>query len=80
MIIKNNILIVGGSGFLGTNLIEKISKIKKYKIDAIIRNKKSLKMRQKNIRYLICDIRNSNQLKNSLKKKISLCNKLIRKY
>ncbi len=68
MKIKNNVLIVGGSGFLGTNLIEKISKIKKYKIDTIIRNKNSLKRRQKNVRYLICDIRNSNQLKNFLKK------------
>ena len=43
--IKNRILIVGGAGFLGFNLIKKINKNKNFKIDTIV--KKSVKKNKK---------------------------------
>ena len=40
MTIKTNILIVGGAGFLGTNLALKLVKNKKYKVDLLVKDKK----------------------------------------
>ena len=42
MTIKTNILIVGGAGFLGTNLALKLVKNNKYKVDLLVKDKKKL--------------------------------------
>jgi len=47
---SENILITGGSGFLGTNILNKIYKIKKYKINSTFFKKKNFQ-RFKNVKY-----------------------------
>lgn len=60
MIIKKNILILGGGGYLGQSLVKLLSKKKKYKIKVIDRffytDKKNL-FKAKNIFYIKDDIR-----------------------
>ena len=53
---KKKILVVGGSGFLGTNIIKKINKKKNLIIATQFKNKKFYKV--KNIKYLRGDLRN----------------------
>lgn len=65
--IKKKILITGASGFLGRNLILKLSRHKNFKIYGLItKNKISKKI--KGVNYIICDILKLNQLKKKYQK------------
>ena len=66
---KKNILIVGGTGFLGYNLAKKLSK-RSYNI-TIISLSKPKKIRQiPNAEYLICDIGKKKEVEKKLKNKV----------
>ena len=71
---KKKILITGCSGFLATNLINKLVKKKNFKIYAL--SKKKLKYPQKiiskNIKFIHCDITNYSKLKKKIDKKYSI--------
>ena len=66
--IKNRILIVGGAGFLGFNLIKKINKNKNFKIDTIVKKSVKKNKKIKNVNYINCDISNLKSLKKNLEK------------
>lgn len=66
---KRNILVIGGTGFIGRHLIKKCLK-KSYNITCISSKKISDKTAFKKVNYLICDIRNKKKLQDLLKKKI----------
>ncbi len=60
---KENILIVGGTGFIGINLIKYFSK--KFNITSV--STKKPKQPIKNVNYIICDIVKKNEIKSKLK-------------
>ena len=60
---KNKILVVGGSGFLGHNLLKKISLIKNFEIFSLTKSKYQKKKKIKNVKYISCDIRKLKDLK-----------------
>ena len=66
---KKKILVVGGSGFLGLNLIKRLSKLNEFDVYSLIRNKKKINRTIKKIRYIYSDITQLNNLKKKLKKK-----------
>ena len=66
---KKKILVTGGSGFLGFNLIKKLSKKKQFEVEALIHRKKKYLKKIKNIKYIYCDISKYNNLKKKLNKK-----------
>ena len=61
-----NILIIGGSGFIGKHLCKFLAK-KKFTLNAIIKKKKINTKYIKRVNYIICDILNSKKLKEVLK-------------
>ena len=63
---EKKILILGGSGFLGKNLLFKLVKFKRYKITSI--SNKTLKNLKK-ISYISCNINNYQKLRKKLKNK-----------
>ena len=64
---KNNILIVGGTGFIGYHLAKKFLK-KGWKVTSIsTKRPKKLRYLPK-VKYILCDITNKNTLKRSIKK------------
>ena len=65
---KENVLVVGGTGFIGYNFIKKIIKKKKFKIFSISTTFPSNHNRVKNVKYIICDISDKKKLKNKLDK------------
>ena len=65
--LKKKILITGASGFLGSNIISKLSKNKSLIIHGLVKNTSKIKYRYKYVRYIKADITNLN----SLKKKIT---------
>lgn len=67
---KKNILIVGGTGFIGTNLVKKC--INKFNVTSLSLNKISSKKKLKNVNYLVADISKKNQLKKKLKKQFDI--------
>lgn len=60
--IKKKIIIFGGSGFIGLNLIKKLNK-KRFEITSVSRKKIKKKNRLRNIKYLNCDVSNYKSLK-----------------
>ena len=56
------ILIIGGTGFIGFNLIKKLIK-KNFKIESISTRLPNSEKRVKGVKYLICDISNKKKLK-----------------
>ena len=66
---RKKILILGGSGFLGKNLLIKLVKFKRYKITSI--SNKTLKnlKKIKKISYISCNINNYQKLRKKLKNK-----------
>tara|TARA_Y200000002_G_C22678927_1_gene663203 strand:+ start:2287 stop:3207 length:921 start_codon:yes stop_codon:yes gene_type:complete len=63
---KKNILIAGGTGFIGYHLSKKALK-KKYLV-SVISTKKPAKDRKLNkVKYILCDISNKNQLQKKIK-------------
>lgn len=67
--LKKNILITGGTGFIGFNLIKKLSKRKKIKIYSLSRSKPEIKNKLSNVTYLYCDISKKKMLNKILNKK-----------
>ncbi len=65
---KNNLLIVGGTGFLGFNVARKALQ-EGYKITIISKNKPSLLKRLEDVEYISVDIRNKKSLFSKLKNK-----------
>ena len=61
------ILVTGASGFLGKNLISKISKNKNFIIYGLTHSKKHKLKDKKNLFFIDCDIKNSKKLKKKLK-------------
>ena len=66
---KNRILVVGGSGFLGHNLLKKISLLRNFKIFSLTKSNYERKRKIKNVKYISCDIRKLNDLKRKISKK-----------
>ncbi len=68
MTIKTNILIVGGAGFLGTNLALKLVKNKKYKVDLLVKDKKKINKTLTSTHCFDCDISKLKDLKKKIKR------------
>ena len=66
---KKKILIVGGSGFLGFNLLLKLNKLKNFKITAVSRNIPDYLKKLNKINLIKADFSKYNSLSKSLKKK-----------
>lgn len=66
---KKKILIVGGTGFLGTNLILSLKKFRKFEITSISRKLPKKKLKQKNLKFISADLSNFENLKKNLKHK-----------
>jgi nucleoside-diphosphate-sugar epimerase len=64
--LKKKILIIGGTGFIGSNLISKIDK-SKFKVFSLSRNKPKKNKKIKNISYMVCDLTNKKNLRKVLK-------------
>ncbi len=56
---KNQILILGGSGFIGQNLIKKLVNEKNFEITLVSRNFEFPIIFKKKVRYIKCDLTNS---------------------
>ena len=63
---KNKILITGAAGFLGTNLLLKLSKNKRFIIHGLIKSRIKTKNKIKNIKYIKCNLLNLKELKKKL--------------
>ena len=63
---KKNILIVGGTGFIGYHLVKKCLK-KNLKVTCISTHKPTSKYKFQKVNYIICDIRNKKKLKKKIK-------------
>ena len=64
---KKKILIVGSSGFLGTNFINALDKIDGLTIHALVHKKKYLNKKNDKIKYIFGDICNYSNLKKKIK-------------
>jgi nucleoside-diphosphate-sugar epimerase len=53
---KENLIIIGGTGFIGFNLIKKFTKKKKFNILSLSSSKPSKHRKLRGVKYLICDI------------------------
>lgn len=60
------ILITGASGFLGNNLILKLSKERKFIIHGLVNDNTKKIKKYKNVKYIKCDISNFKKLKKNL--------------
>lgn len=60
---KQKILIIGGTGFIGSNILKTLLN-KKYKLFSLSKNKFSKFKRIKNVKYIFSDITKLNKLKN----------------
>lgn len=65
--IKKKILIIGGDGFLGFNLIKKLSKINQFSIHALVRKKKFSNKKSAKVKYIYSDIGSLINLRKKLK-------------
>ena len=66
---RKEILLVGGSGFLGLNLIKSLRKNNNYRITSVSRIKPKIFKRNKNLNFIKADFSNYTQIKKKLKKK-----------
>jgi UDP-glucose 4-epimerase len=68
--LKKNILIVGGTGFIGYHLVKRCLK-KNFKVSCISTSKPDSKYKFKKVNYIICDIRNKKKLKKKIKEQFN---------
>ena len=66
---KENLIIIGGTGFIGFNLIKKFIKKKDFNILSLSSKKPSKQRKLKKVNYTVCDILNKRKLETILKKK-----------
>tara|TARA_Y100000590_G_scaffold31736_2_gene35088 strand:+ start:1206 stop:2132 length:927 start_codon:yes stop_codon:yes gene_type:complete len=64
---NSSILVVGGTGFIGINLVKKLLKLGA-KITCLSLKKKNKKINHKNLKYIFCDYKNFNQIKCKINK------------
>ncbi len=64
---KYNILVTGGTGFIGRNFISLLEKKKLFNIYSLSQKKIKKKLQNKNINYIFCNIENRLKLKKKLK-------------
>jgi len=64
--LKYNILVTGGTGFIGKNFISQLYKKKKFNIYSLSQKKINKEFQHKKVNYIYCDLQN----KKGLKKKI----------
>ena len=62
---KEKILVVGGTGFIGYHVLKNISS-RKYLLYSLSKNKPTKEKKIKNVKYLYCDITNNKNLKKKL--------------
>jgi nucleoside-diphosphate-sugar epimerase len=62
---KINLLVVGGTGFLGYHILKKAKKI--FNCTSVSKSKPSISRRVKGVKYIICDITNKIKLKKATK-------------
>ena len=62
---KEKVLVTGGTGFIGYHILKELIN-KKFNLYSLSTKKPDKKRRLKNVKYIICDLRN----KKNLKKKI----------
>ena len=67
---KNKILIAGGTGFLGFHIIKKLPK-KSFIIHSLSSRRPSKYRKLKKAKYIICNIKNKNDLKKKVREKYS---------
>lgn len=66
---RKEILLIGGSGFLGLNLIKSLENNKNYRITSVSRTRPKNLKKNKNFSFIKADFSNFYQIKKSLKKK-----------
>ena len=66
---KKKILVIGGSGFLGINLIKSLENNKNYNITSVSRTIPNILKKFKNLNYIKADFSNFNQIKKNLRTK-----------
>ena len=59
---KKKILVAGGSGFLGSNLIKALN-LKQYDITALLKARRTKFIKKEKIKYFVCDIKNKKNFK-----------------
>ncbi len=64
---NSSVLVVGGTGFIGTNLIKKLVKIGS-KVTCLSLKKRKKKLKHKNLKYIFCDYEKINLLKKKINK------------
>jgi UDP-glucose 4-epimerase len=72
---KNKIIVTGGAGFIGSNLIEKLLSSTKYKIISLDNYSTGLKnnhIKHKRVKYIKGHTKNFNQIFSKIKKKIEI--------
>tara|TARA_E500000178_G_scaffold350149_1_gene408515 strand:+ start:1284 stop:2177 length:894 start_codon:yes stop_codon:yes gene_type:complete len=67
--VRKEILLIGGSGFLGLNLIKSLKNNKNYRITSVSRTRPKNLKKNKNFSFIKADLSNFNQMKKSLKRK-----------
>ncbi len=66
---KENLIIIGGTGFIGFNVIQKFIKKKKFNILSLSSKIPSKSRKFKEVDYIVCDIFKKRKLEMLLKKK-----------
>ena len=64
---NSSILVIGGTGFIGTNLVKKLLKLGS-KVTCISLKKKQKRLMHKNLKYIFCDYANFSILKKKINK------------
>ncbi len=63
---NSSILVVGGTGFIRTNLVKRLLKLGS-KVTSLSRKRRNKNLSHKNLKYIVCDYSNFKVLKKKLK-------------